>query len=41
MPPLPDADIAMLRASNAYGGIYNALAEHIKESLETVMESAA
>ncbi|MCZ4271411.1 LysR substrate-binding domain-containing protein [Maritalea porphyrae] len=41
MPPLPDADIAMLRASNAYGGIYNALAEHIKESLETVIENAA
>jgi len=41
MPPLPNADIAMLRASNAYGGIYNALAEHIKESLEMTIENAA
>ncbi|MGJ8529774.1 LysR family transcriptional regulator [Maritalea sp.] len=41
MPDLPHADIAMLRASNAYGGIYNALAEHIKSSLETVIESSA
>jgi len=41
MPQLPDADIAMLRASTAYGGIYNALAEHIKCSLEKVIESAA
>jgi len=41
MPSIPDADIAMLRASTAYGGIYSALAEHIKDSLETVIESAA
>ncbi len=41
MPAIPDAEIALLRASNAYGGIYNALAKHIKESLETLIEEAA
>ncbi|MCB1517760.1 MAG: LysR family transcriptional regulator [Hyphomicrobiaceae bacterium] len=33
LPPLPDAQIAILRASHAYGGIYDALADHIVASL--------
>lgn len=41
MPSLPPAEIALLRASNAYGGIYNALAQHIKESLAPLIENAA
>ena len=32
-PPLNDAQIALLRASHAYGGIYDALATHIVESM--------
>jgi DNA-binding transcriptional LysR family regulator len=33
LPRLPDAEIALLRASHAYGGIYDALAQHIVTSL--------
>lgn len=33
LPRLQDAQIALLRASNAYGGIYDALATHIVESM--------
>ncbi|MCB9993278.1 MAG: LysR family transcriptional regulator [Hyphomicrobiaceae bacterium] len=33
LPSLPDAQIAILRASHAYGGIYEALANHIVASL--------
>lgn len=33
LPRLPEAQIALLRASHAYGGIYDALAEHITASL--------
>ncbi|MEX1180989.1 MAG: LysR family transcriptional regulator [Cucumibacter sp.] len=32
-PRLPNAELALLRASNAYGGIYDALARHIVEKL--------
>jgi DNA-binding transcriptional LysR family regulator len=33
MPPLADAQIALMRASHAYGGIYDALANHIVQSM--------
>jgi DNA-binding transcriptional LysR family regulator len=33
LPRLNDAQIALLRASHAYGGIYDALATHIVESM--------
>lgn len=33
LPPLPDAQIALMRASHAYGGIYDALANHIVQSM--------
>ncbi len=33
MPHLPDAQIAVMRASHAYGGIYDALSDHIVASL--------
>jgi len=33
LPRLPDAQIAMLRGSHAYGGIYDALANHILTSM--------
>lgn len=33
LPPLNDAQIALMRASHAYGGIYDALALHIVESM--------
>lgn len=36
MPRLKDAQIALLRASHAYGGIYDALALHIVESMGNV-----
>jgi len=29
LPRLPNAEIALLRGSHAYGGIYDALAQHI------------
>jgi DNA-binding transcriptional LysR family regulator len=32
-PRLPNAEIALMRASHAYGGIYDALASHIVETL--------
>lgn len=33
LPRLPDAQIAVMRASHAYGGIYDALSDHIVASL--------
>jgi len=33
LPRLPDAQIALMRASHAYGGIYDALANHIVDSM--------
>src|SRR5690606_30031933 len=33
LPRLADAQIALMRASHAYGGIYDALARHIVESM--------
>lgn len=33
LPRLPDAQIALMRASHAYGGIYDALASHIVASM--------
>ena len=33
LPRLPDAQIALMRASHAYGGIYDALAQHIVGSM--------
>ena len=33
LPRLNEAQIALLRASHAYGGIYDALATHIVESM--------
>lgn len=33
LPKLPDAQVAVMRASHAYGGIYDALADHIVASL--------
>ncbi|HWV22502.1 MAG TPA: LysR family transcriptional regulator [Devosia sp.] len=33
LPPLPDAQMALMRASHAYGGIYDALANHIVQSM--------
>lgn len=47
MPRLPDAQIALMRASHAYGGIYDALASHIVTSMgnleghETTLPEAA
>lgn len=32
-PALPDAEIALIRATNAHGGVYDALATHIVEAL--------
>jgi len=46
LPRLNDAQIALMRASHAYGGIYDALASHIVASMgnlegrETVLEAA-
>ena len=46
LPRLNDAQIALMRASHAYGGIYDALATHIVASMgnlegrETVLEAA-
>jgi len=36
LPRLADAQVAVLRASHAYGGIYNALCEHIIASLGNI-----
>ena len=33
LPRLGDAQIALMRASHAYGGIYDALANHIVQSM--------
>jgi len=33
LPHLPDAQMALMRASHAYGGIYDALANHIVQSM--------
>jgi DNA-binding transcriptional LysR family regulator len=33
LPDLPDAQMALMRASHAYGGIYDALANHIVQSM--------
>ncbi|KQN74415.1 hypothetical protein ASE94_20095 [Devosia sp. Leaf64] len=33
LPPLPDAQMALMRGSHAYGGIYDALATHIVQSM--------
>ncbi len=33
LPPLPDAQMAIMRGSHAYGGIYDALANHIVQSM--------
>lgn len=33
LPPLQDAQMALMRASHAYGGIYDALANHIVQSM--------
>jgi len=33
LPRLRDAEIALMRASHAYGGIYDALANHIVASM--------
>ena len=33
LPRLRDAEIALMRASHAYGGIYDALAQHIVTSM--------
>lgn len=33
LPPLPDAQMALMRASHAYGGIYDALSNHIVQSM--------
>ena len=33
LPRLRDAQIALMRASHAYGGIYDALASHIVKSM--------
>jgi DNA-binding transcriptional LysR family regulator len=33
LPRLPDAQIALMRASHAYGGIYDALAKHIVDNM--------
>jgi hypothetical protein len=33
LPRLRDAQIALLRASHAYGGIFDALARHIVDSM--------
>lgn len=33
LPPLPDAQMALMRGSHAYGGIYDALANHIVQSM--------
>lgn len=35
-PPLPDAEIALIRATNAHGGVYDALAAHIVEELGNI-----
>ena len=46
LPRLNDAQIALMRASHAYGGIYDALATHIVASMgnlegrDTVLEAA-
>ncbi len=36
LPSLPDAQVAVLRASHAYGGIYDALADHISASMGNI-----
>jgi hypothetical protein len=44
LPRLADAQIALMRASHAYGGIFDALANHIVQSmsnLEPVVQSEA
>lgn len=40
LPNLGDAQIAMLRASHAYGGIYDALAKHIVQSMGNLEPSS-
>jgi len=41
LPRLKDAQIALMRASHAWGGIYDALANHIKQSLGNLEAEAA
>jgi hypothetical protein len=41
LPRLPDAQIAIMRASHAYGGIYDALANHIVTSMGNLEPSEA
>jgi DNA-binding transcriptional LysR family regulator len=40
LPPLADAQIALMRSSHAYGGIYDALANHIVQSMGNLDQSA-
>ncbi len=41
LPPLRNAQIALMRASHAYGGIYDALARHIIEEMGNLEEDKA